>query len=276
MSFKTIQLIVVFDEEADNSPAIAYALELCEREKAHLTAFLAAPVLSLPSGRIVPLVHAVIDQVNDDRLKKAQSAQSEIETQARLAGIVAECHVVHKPYPAVRARLIDRARLSDLTITQQPTGILSTEQGIIEGVLFGSGRPTIVVPRDWRGRATFDKIVVAWDGSARAARAVGDAMPLLCSAQEVEVVCIVDEAKTSVTGADLSDHLARHGCKVTLTDLQLEYADAGRVLRDHVSNVVPDLLVMGAFAHSRLFQFFLGGVTSTMLTDAKVPVFYSY
>ena len=98
----------------------------------------------------------------------------------------------------------------------------------------------------------------------------------LSRAAEVEVVCVTAEANKTAAGADLAQHLTRHCRNLKLTELQIMYNDAARTLSEHLHTVTPDLLAMGAYAHPRLLQFVLGGVTDTMLREAKVPVLYSH
>jgi nucleotide-binding universal stress UspA family protein len=276
MSFRTIYLGLVVDDAPVAYGVADYAVSFCDREKAHLSVQLAVPVFDLPTGRILPLVHAVVDEVNGERLAKARAAQDHIETSARLAAVTVDCRIVQKPYADTRDVFVAAARMSDLVILCKPTALLSSEQGIIESVFFGSGRPVLVVPPDWTRGAVFRRIVIAWDGGAQAARAVGDAMPLLEKAEEVEIVCITPDAKKSVAGGDLAQHLARHCRVLKLTELQATFGDPGMTLRNHLSTVTPDLLVMGAYAHSRLFELVLGGVTDSMVGDATLPVFYSH
>ena len=109
-----------------------------------------------------------------------------------------------------------------------------------------------------------------------AARAIGDAMPLLEKAGRVEVVCATSDHSGDARGAELARHLSRHCKNLSVENLPLVGADAGRTLMDHLCSMRPSLLVMGAFAHARLLQHVVGGTTSLMLTDAKVPVLYSY
>jgi nucleotide-binding universal stress UspA family protein len=101
-------------------------------------------------------------------------------------------------------------------------------------------------------------------------------MPLLEKAGRVEVVGVTPDLTGEALGSELARQLSRHSVKASVTDLPLRYADAGRTLMDHLVGMRPSLLVMGAFAHSALFQHVIGGTTSLMLTDAKVPVLYAY
>jgi nucleotide-binding universal stress UspA family protein len=225
---------------------------------------------------MIPLVRALVEEVNAERQAAARETESRITTAARLAGVVAETHIFQDLYAEMRDSLAAAARLSDVIILTKSPTFFSLERDLIETLLFTSGRPVIVVPSQLAHPIGFGKIVVAWDGSARAARAVGDAMPLLTKAAQVEVVCVTSEAGKSVAGADLANHLARHCRNVTLTELPLKHDDAARAIEEHLASTRADLLVMGAFANSRLLQFVLGGVTSSMLDRAEIPVLFSY
>lgn len=276
MSFKTVMLGLIVEDEPAPATVADYAVAFASVGQSHLSCRIIAPRVDLPTGRLLPLVKAIVDQVNDERYGRAQEVTSKLISSGALSGVAVDARAIQEPYAVARAELIDSSRASDIVILSQSKGVLSFEAGLVEGVLFGAGRPVLVVPTDWERACRFERIVVAWDGGARSARAVGDALPLLERADEVEVVCVVEEGKRSVPGADLSEHLARHCRNVRLTDLPIRHEGAGWTLRDHVDDVKPDLLVMGAYAHARVLQFAIGGVTSLMLKCASVPVLYSY
>lgn len=278
MSVRTVCLAMVAEERGAGTAALDYAVAFAEREKAHLSCRIAPPELDLPTARVLPIVRALVDQVNAERRAAAAALQEKIETASRLSGVAFDCEILQDSYIEARDKVVAGARASDFVVLPQAAGALSSETGLIEGVLFGSGRPAIVVPDDWRGAAAPKRIVVAWDGGSRAARAVGDAMPLLVQAEEIEVVCVTEGGKPAadMAGSDIARHIARHSSGLRLTELPMAHGDAGRTLLDHLSSAPADMLVMGAFAHSRLFQLTLGGVTSAMLAEARVPVLYSY
>jgi nucleotide-binding universal stress UspA family protein len=276
MAIRTVHFSLLATEDARFEGACAYAVDLTAREGAHLSVWIGAPVLSVPSVSALPLVRAVVDQFNAERLSAAEKWRAHLEMRSRLAGIVVECHIEQRPFPALRRQFVEAARLSDMVVLPRPHSLLDLEKPLVQGMLFETGRPVLVVPVDFPAAPELRRVVIAWDGGARAARALGDAMPFIERAGHVEVVCISRDAETELHGADIADHLARHTTKVTLNDLPLLYADAGRTLAEHLATVQPDLLVMGAYAHARLLQLVLGGVTSTMLETATVPVLYSY
>lgn len=276
MSVTTICLAMIAEREPFATSAIDYAVAFAEQERAHLSCRIAPPELNVPSARVLPMVRALVEQVNAERLASAEALRAKVETAARLAGVTVDCEILQDHYLEARDKVVAGARASDYVVLPQAAGALSSETGLIEGVLFGCGRPAIVVPNQWTKGATAKQIVVAWDGGARAARAVGDAMPLLAQADEVEVVCVTEGAAGDLAGSDIARHLARRCRRLRLVDLPIAHGDAGRTLGDHLASGRADLLVMGAFAHSRLFQLVLGGVTSSMLEQARQPVLYSY
>ncbi len=277
MDLKTVCLAMIADRGTVAASAIDYAVSLAEQAGAHLSCRLAPPELDLPSARLLPMVRALVDEVNAERRAAALELETKIATAARLAGVSFDCEILQDRYVEARDRAVAGARASDIVVTPQARGALSSEKDLIEAILFGCGRPAIVVPAEWTKRAAIKRIVVAWDGGARAARAVGDALPLLTRADAVEIVCVTEGAASDLAGSDIARHLSRHCRQLALTDLPITHDDAGRTLLEHLAGSgQTDLLVMGAFAHSRLFQFVLGGVTSAMLDDARLPVLYSY
>lgn len=277
MDVKTICLAMIADRETVADSAISYAVSMAEQAQAHLSCRLAPAELDLPSARVLPMVRALVDEVNAERLAAANDLQARIETAARLAGVTCDCEILQGRYLDARDKAVAGARASDMVVLPQARGALSSETGLIEAVLFGCGRPAIVVPNDWTKGAAARRIAVAWDGGGRAARAVGDALPLLAQADSVEIICVTEGAASDLAGSDIARHLSRRCRKLSLLDLPIAHGDAGRTVLDHLAaSGQTDLLVMGAFAHSRLFQLVLGGVTSLMLEEARLPVLYSY
>lgn len=275
VGIKSINTVLVIDDRDVQQGALDFALALAERNKAHLDFVLVVNQLDLPTSRILPLVHAVQDEVNGERMRKAQLLAERLDAAARLAGVSCEHHISKDPLPEARDSIIQKGLLSDVILFPKPAEYLSIELALIEGALFASGRPVIVIPNGWTNVVAPKKIAVAWNGSGRAARALGDAMPFIEDADTVEIVCATDDASDE-TGAEAAIYLARHAPKVSLTRLPVGFQSDGEVIRNHLALTKPDLLVMGAFGHSRVFEFVLGGVTRTMLYEAPVPVLYSF
>lgn len=170
----------------------------------------------------------------------------------------------------------EHARMHDVTLV--PIGAeLGLQQYIAENVAFGSGRPTIILPES-HGSLSADVVGVAWDFSRPAARAIADALPILQRARTVHVVTVTQEKtiETKRSGLELSKHLARHGIEILLEEEQAGGRTIGQVLDEYVARHRIDLLVMGAYGHSRLRNFILGGATKSVISHPKLPVLLSH
>jgi nucleotide-binding universal stress UspA family protein len=168
-----------------------------------------------------------------------------------------------------------RARSFDLVILPIPD--LVDREVLAADLIFGSGRPVLLLPDD-SGTHPWDRIVVGWDGGRAAARALGDALPLLREARDVRLVTVAGE-KPLGEGPGLEavrTHLERHGVIAKAGEVDADGSDAGMTLLRHASEVGADLLVAGAFGHSRMRQFILGGATRSMITAATLPVLLSH
>ena len=171
------------------------------------------------------------------------------------------------------------ARRFDLAIVGQADPETSSVEDIIaETTLFESGRPMILVPYIQKAPLKLDNVMVCWDGSRQAARAIGDAMPLLAKAGRVEIVIVSSERgkQDEIEGADMGQHLARHGLKVEVHRMSSGGIDVADALLSRVADSGADFMVMGGYGHSRLREFVLGGVTRSMLRALTVPALLSH
>jgi nucleotide-binding universal stress UspA family protein len=172
------------------------------------------------------------------------------------------------------AREVGRhARYADLTIVGQVAP--GAPDHVVETVM-NTGRPLLAVPRHGRYPRVGSRVLVAWNGSREATRAVFDALPLLALASAVTVMTMDAEDGDRVPGADIGLTLARHGVKVEVMHSTLGGIDAGNALLSRAADQGADLLVMGAFGHSPLREKVLGGATRHILDHMTVPVFLSH
>jgi len=193
-------------------------------------------------------------------------------------GVFQERIVQKCPMSEVPGVLVDYARLRDLTIVPVPERD-HIGSWYAEAIIFGSGLPTMVLP-EARKRLEFalNHVIVAWDFGRPAARAVADSLPLLEKAKRVFVLTVTNEKAidTKRSGAELAKHLARHGVEVTLDVVDAGGRSIGEAIESHVASRNGDLLVMGAYGHSRLREFIIGGATRSMLARPPVPIFFSH
>ena len=175
--------------------------------------------------------------------------------------------------------LVEYARLRDLTIVPVPVGDYF-DQWYAEAIIFGSGHPTLVLPhtRKRAGAFTLDVVAVAWDFSRPAARAVADALPLLEKAKKVHVLTVANEKviESRRPTAEFAKYLGRHDVDVVLDTVDAADRRIGDILESYVTSCNADMLVMGAYGHSRIREFILGGATKSMLSRPPLPIFLSH
>jgi nucleotide-binding universal stress UspA family protein len=154
----------------------------------------------------------------------------------------------------------------------------AAEEIIAEAALFESGRPVIVVPYIQKAPLKLDRVMLCWDGSRAAARAIADAVPLLEKAGRVEVVIVANERgkQDEIEGADMAAHLARHGLTVDVKRTVAGDIEVADVILSHAADAGSDFVVMGGYGHSRLREFVLGGVTRSIFRTMTVPVLMAH
>lgn len=187
------------------------------------------------------------------------------------------------PVTAGRASAVlgAEARQADLTIMLRPGGapFEDLRSAIVEGILFGSGRPLLLVPPQWRGGSIGNNIVVGWNGKREAARALADAALFLEKAESITVVCVaLGEARTQVdaSGQAVVSHLARRGKHAELRHAgELGFSD-GATLLGQAGALEADLVVMGGYGSPRLLELVVGGVTREAMRSARIPVLMSH
>jgi nucleotide-binding universal stress UspA family protein len=260
-------------------PASDYAVSVASLLDAHLAgiAFVFDPIVPISGTGYIP--PEVIETQQSDNEAAAKAAIDHFAEATRRAGLSAEPLTLSSSLAGAGDQFGRIARRFDLAIVGQAEPKTSTVDDIIaETALFESGRPMIVVPYIQKAPLKLDNVMVCWDGSRQAARAVGDALPLLAKAGRVEVVIITNERgkQDEIEGADIGQHLARHGLKVEVHRIAGGDIDVADALLSHAADSGADFMVMGGYGHSRLREFVLGGVTHSILRSMTVPVLMSH
>jgi nucleotide-binding universal stress UspA family protein len=209
-------------------------------------------------------------------LKNARALLAAFESAAEKADILHERILERCLAHEVPALLVEYARLRDLTIVPVPE---SYDQWYAEAIIFESGRPTLVLPEKPRAKP-FDlkTAVVAWDCSRAAARAIADAIPVLEKAREVRIVTVTSEKviDSKHSAEELARNLSRHGIDVVLDKEDAAGRTVGEVLVTYLASCKADILVMGAYGHSRFREFVLGGATRSLLSKPPIPILFSH
>jgi nucleotide-binding universal stress UspA family protein len=209
----------------------------------------------------------------------AQQAAARFDEAARRAGVSAASRVFPATLPGTPDVFGPLARRFDLSIVGQPEpNKVAPEDLIIEAALFDSGRPVMVVPYVHRAPFKLGRVLVAWDGSRTAARALGDALPIITRAAVLDVVVVTTEPVKSdeIPGADVAEMLARHGVAVEVEQIGAAGTSVAETILNHAAERAADLIVMGGYGRSRLREFVLGGTTRAMLTSMTTPVLMSH
>ena len=263
--------------EQETSAAFAYGLSLASKAKARIAVQSSSVKLAIPHSYLSSFAAGLVDAENRRLEKIAQHVADDARASASLAGVICQTETPHLGYDELVARFLRQARVHDLTILDAEQATISTDRGLLEAALFDSGRPLIVVPphvHEFVG----ERIAVAWDGSAKAARALHDALPFLLAAEHVDILSIQGEKDLAreVAGAEVAPQLAAHGIDVTVVGLPAVAGDAAEAIRRHAVDAGIDMLVMGAFAHSWIRQTIFGGVTRSMLDSSRIPLLLSH
>ncbi|MCR8548127.1 universal stress protein [Salipiger sp. P9] len=279
MGYKTILTVVT--DEALTQPTIDHAAAIAEGWDAHLDV-LCFGVDRTQTGYYYAGANAMILQETISR------ATADAE---KLAGLAREALGRTEGRWSVEegvAQLADigrhvagRARFADLVVLPKPYG---KEHGVelepvTEGALFEGQTPVLVVPDSVAPKAAPSRVVIGWNESNEALRSVRAALPLLKGADNVHVA-VIDPPQhgpnRSDPGGALSQYLSRHGVKAEIDVLSKTMPRVSDVLRRHVQDVNADMIVMGAYGHSRFREAILGGATRNMLEQADVPVFLAH
>jgi nucleotide-binding universal stress UspA family protein len=180
---------------------------------------------------------------------------------------------------AMIATIAMEARLNDISIALVKTADSFSEK-LVERLLFETGRPVLMCPEETADDldSSLKDVAIAWDQTAPAARAVGDALPLLRRASTVHIVTAADDATAAqgASGTALERHLAEHGIRAVFEAVEIAGSSVGKVFEQYVEDNAIDLLVMGGFRHSRLNEHVWGGVTSTVINRPPCWVMLSH
>ena len=280
MAYK--DLLLGLDDGARTRERLDLAARLAESFAAHLVGLYAtvaaggAPAAAAFEGVSFAAVTQVLEQ---ERRDAAESVRRLFEDTAGRHGLSAEWRSasgVPSQLAAVHGRYADLIVLGQLDPDEDASQIRPRP----EEVAFLSGRPVLIVPYAGTFAAIGRRVLVGWDGSREATRAVNDAMPLLARAASVTVVTV--DAKIGATrhgevpGADIALHLARHGVTAAVERLTSGGIDIGNVLLSRAADLEADLLVNGAYGHSRFREQLLGGTTRTILASMSLPVLIAH
>jgi len=280
MSYRTI--LVHLDSIETSADLIAVSTTLAQKHNAHLIAMYVTPMPQVYISSDLPAPVGLVEQHDNFHRKRCDDLKQLFEEATATADFVSEWRDVNAHTLSVAATVTDVARTVDVVVMGQisdPSEVYASTV-VPEDVILACARPVIVVPVQKALPESIRNIFVAWDGREQAVRALFDALPLLREADNVRIHTI--NAKLSggyrilTSTGELANTLSRHGVNVTLSESEAHAGDVGDEILQYANDSGADLLVMGAYGHTRLREYVFGGVTRKILHEMPIPVLMSH
>ena len=278
MSYRIIHLTLTPHPTPTSRSVIDYACRVALRFSAKLN--VTSPRLSVrtPSHVIAgDMMAGMAREFERDVAAKSADLEQYVREKATSMGLDVTVRSLAEQWPSSASDMTWRGRTSDLCIL----GLPKTEaegRMVVEDWIFGVGRPCLLHPGESQDAFELETVLITWDFSKCAARAMCDALPILKAAQNVRVVTVrgekdirIEDAKTPV-----QEWLSAHEVKAEFLEAELGVHSIGRTILDQAYPVGADLLVMGAYGHSRMKEFVLGGATKEILNTTRIPLFMSH
>jgi len=279
MAIKDILLALQSHPEPTKASMIEHAVAIAAALDSHIAAVACEIHLEIPSSLISTSL------LNVPALIAEETRKSRANVDQLLTAFEATAARQDVRFESIRERclsgevpdmLVEYARLRDLTIVPVSE---DHAQRCSEAIIFGSGKPTMVLP-ECPSAPSFQlkTVLVDWDFSRAAARAVADAIPLLERAKHVRIVTVMGEkpVDSKHSAEELAKNLSRHGLEVELDRIESKGRTIGETIEAHAKSCDADMLVMGAYGHSRFREFVLGGATRTLLARPPLPILFSH
>lgn len=275
--FKNVLVALVSQDKAVDNPTAALTMGLALARMA--SAFVTVNYLSprpdrTPFSLFSDDMAEVIAKEGAGLDASAHACLAAATVAADAADVPSSTEVLALEFIALVHRSSQLAQMQDVVVMDARSGALEGYSEFIQGMLFRSGRPVVLVPEGW-GQGVPRTVSIAWDGSVQATRAVTEALPILQNAAKVDLVSVTDEKNVvdaSLRGR-LNVYLDRHGVQASEVTLTTRGGKAADALCHHVASSGSEMIVMGAYGHSRIREFVLGGVTRSLLGSSPVPLF---
>lgn len=271
-------LLVPIDGRPRSARSLELACRIARPFEAHVVGLFVKPLSDLPSALFAEGNASPLLSYQEKRLRElTDAAKAQFDAGVKGSGVSSEWRVAKGD--AADAVSV-HARYADLVIINQTDPHAPDASHFADSVLLSVSRPALLVPYAGELKSLGRRVLVAWNASREAARAVTDALPFLQRAEKVRVLSV--DGRPSETGhgeapgADIALYLARHGVKAEAEETVAGGVDVGNVILSRAADEAADLIVMGAYSHSRARQIVLGGATRTLLSSMTVPVLMSH
>ena len=263
-----------------------HLLDTCSSLASHHGAHVSG-VYIIPSVEVYAVYGgiAMADVVDDQRQRyqaMAIEVREKFERTMALNSLSYDWRELDAISSSIGREFAQQCRLADLVMIGQVVADTScgVEPGFAEYVVMEAGRPVLLLPRGKSFKSIGNKVLMGWNGAKEAARACFDALPLLSADSEVDIVWVDPQKQSGLAGnlpgAELATTFARHNIRVTSEPMPTADSDVGNALLTRAGDSGADLLVMGAYGHSRVREFVFGGATEHVLNNMTVPVLMSH
>jgi nucleotide-binding universal stress UspA family protein len=280
MSYKTI--LVYFGLPQRVSVILDAVLPLARNQAAHLIGVTVIPPINIYSALAGEISAQLLEAEQRTLNEQAENIANEFKRLTDNQGVSVEWRRLDAGAMGIAAPLIEAATCADLVVVSQINARDAWEvrAAVPERILMESRRPLLLIPEGGATNQIGSHVLIGWNGASEAARAVFDAMPLLLSAEHVEVFTFGDVMHTAQAGFspadDIAASIARHGVTVEAHHIERDDRSAGTALLARATEQHHDLLVIGGYGQSRFSEFIFGGVTRHVLANMSVPVLMSH
>ena len=280
MNWKDI-LVIVSEAEADQ-PALVLGEALSQQFDAHLAAAFLTPLPDEPLAYEPTVVAGVWAELLGRARQEAEAERKRVEARLKQFDHDYELRSAEALSRDLGRVAAVHARYADVAIMTRPSEGAGQElrEEIIEGVLFHSGRPALVAPPNWKGGKLGKRVVIAWDASREATRALSEAHALMNDAEQVTVVTVDAKPKMfghgDQPGANIAAHLSRRGLNADVRNVDSMGRSASMAILEEANTLGADLVVMGGYAHSRLREMVFGGATRELLRATNLPLLMAH
>jgi nucleotide-binding universal stress UspA family protein len=271
-------IVVHLTGSPEDDVRMGYAEAIARSFGAHLTGL---QVHAMPEiiGYTDPSGSAFLQELLEQSRQRADAVSEALKPRLARSGLSSELRRLDVLPGAVGRALAAEARTSDLFVGTRPYGDPTGQVRIEEEVLLGSGRGCLFVPPAGSPPDGYGRMLVGWNGSREAARAVSEALPFLQQASEVAVALVEEEGASEqhrvAAGGDIGRYLSRHGVSAEVRKIG-GWDDAAEALMNEARQFGADMLVMGGYGHSRFREWVLGGATRLALSEAAIPVLMAH
>lgn len=265
--------------EKPSSAALEQSLALARGYGAHVSTLVAGPKAAAPYTAInLSLVGGLVQSENEKLQNRIDKTVGEMRQRLKDSGAAGQVEVCFELFQDLVRKVKEYALCTDLTVLDRPGGVMERSEVLFEEILFGAGRPILLAIPERKPVERIEKVVLAWDGSSHAARALAAALGLFADTKQVDVLVVSGEKDlaTSAPASSIAAHIERRGVKALVSEASMDKEGVAATIDAHAGKTSADLVVMGGFGRSRLREFVLGGVTRQLSRMARTPLLLAH